>query len=330
MEGRLEHELQIKETISNLLSSMPDYVSDFYYKIQVSNEPTTCLQYIRIINRFLLYIKKDARDVTSDDIGKYFNEINFTKDRSGSIKKTTSSYKRNVWAALNNFFSYLKGKGDIDENPMKNIGKPKYSDKVEKKPLSISDLNDMLNAVKTGAGSDLAIKRQEKWKERDMLILALFMNTGMRNTALSEINVSDFSFEKKSLTIRDKRNKIEEYDLTYEMEKLLRSWLKKRDMILDGKKVDALFISAKRNRLAPRSIFDIINKYSEEALSYKISPHKLRGSFISIYYKASGYDIEATRKAVGHSSVATTSRYITQENKPRKEAVQYMSRNLKY
>jgi len=47
-----------------------------------------------------------------------------------------------------------------------------------------------------------------------------------------------------------------------------------------------------------------------------------------LYYEASSGDIEATRKAVGHASISTTSIYITQRNDARKEAIEFMTSEL--
>ena len=50
-----------------------------------------------------------------------------------------------------------------------------------------------------------------------------------------------------------------------------------------------------------------------EGLGYKISPHSLRTAFCTILYKKTG-DIEFVRRAVGHSSIETTQRYIVDDD----------------
>ena len=92
--------------------------------------------------------------------------------------------------------------------------------------------------------------------------------------------------------------------------------------------MNTLFISYHKRRLDGTDVYRIVKKYTEEALGTGISPHKLRAAFVSNFYKASGYDIEATRQAVGHASISTTSIYITRANNPRKDAVNFMEKNL--
>ena len=329
MKGRTEHAYRTRNNIKQLLEEMPKEVTDFYYIMQTSREPLTCLEYVRKINHFIKFAGTNFNKIDEAIVGKYFELIKDTNDSCGNIKESSFAYQKVVWTSLNHFFTYLSNKGVILENPMKLIERPKYDDNVKRIFISMDDLNSILHTVQTGAGSKKAISRQKKWKERDLLIMFLFMNTGMRKTALSEINVEDISFHDKSLIVIDKRRTQQVYDISNEMEQAITTWLSKREELLDGTECEALFITGSKTRISEKAIYNLVQKYSEEALGYAISPHKLRGAFISLYFKESGNDIESTRKAVGHKSVATTSRYISSKNNPRTEAINFMSKNLK-
>ena len=50
-----------------------------------------------------------------------------------------------------------------------------------------------------------------------------------------------------------------------------------------------------------------------------VSPHKIRAGVASILYEETK-DIEFVRRAIGHTNVATTQRYIRTENKEREKA----------
>ena len=330
MKGRLEHGIRAKKNIECLLNSMPKYVSEFYYNIQISKEPTTCLEYLRKIKLFLEFMDYDITGISDADIGRYFDKITTKTNQDGTIQETSFAYKKATWTVLNQFLSYLTKKKIIPENPMEETERPAQKDNVKRYFLSMDDLNLILSSVKNGAGSKKAIAKQKEWIERDLLILFLFMNTGMRKTALSEINLEDISFGERILTVTDKRNKTQVYNITDEMEEVIRIWLRKRDNLLNGEQQDALFISSLRKRMSERAIYDLVKKYSEEALGYAISPHKLRAAFVSLYYEASGGDIKATCEAVGHADISTTSIYIVKKNNSRADAMNFMSKNLKY
>lgn len=329
MSGRIEHENRTNNNIENILKTSPTLLKKYYLKIRTTKEPLTCLEYIRKINAFLNYINKDVNNIDIKDIDDYMNMIYYIKDNNGKERKSSSSYRQSVYAALNSFFGYLYSRGEIKENPMIEIDRPKSTDHVVRKALDMNDFNNILNTIKKGVGSDRAKIKQKKWIERDLLIMYLFMNTGMRKTALSEINIEDIDFNSKILTVIDKRNKKLEYNITEDLEQLINNWLVKRENLLEGKKLNALFISDKMNRISEKAIYNLVQKYSEGALGYSISPHKLRASFVTIFYQASGCDIKATSEAVGHSNIATTSLYIVNKNNSRKNAASYMSSKLK-
>lgn len=329
MSGRSEHEFRTNNNIEYILGDSSIYLKKYYLKIRVTKEPLTCLEYIRKIKSFLDYTKKDINTITIQDVDDYMNSIYYITDKKGNHRRSSSSYRQSVYAALNSFFNYLYSRGEISSNPMLEIERPKNTDHVIRKALDLKDFNNILDIIKKGVGSKTAKAKQRKWIQRDLLIMYLFMNTGMRKTALSEINIEDIDFDSKILTVIDKRNKKLEYNITDELEGLIKSWLIKREELLDGKKQDALFISDKMNRISERAIYNLVQKYSEGALGYPISPHKLRASFVTIFYQASGCDIKATSEAVGHSNIATTSLYIVNKNNSRKNAANYMSSNLK-
>ena len=329
MKGRLEHSLRTKKTIEKMLHELPECVSDFYYNIQISREPMTCLEYLRKIKAFLEYANCDVTEIDDKLVDRYFEKICFKINDEGEVVGETSfAYKKSVWTVLNIFFKYLVKKNVIAVNPIEDTNRPRQKDKIDRRFLTMEDLNKILNTVINGAGSHKAIAKQKDWMERDFLIMFMFMNTGMRKTALSEINIEDISFKEGSLKVIDKRNKEQEYIITEEMEYIINRWLKKREILLAGEKNDALFISSLRQRMSEKAIYNLVKKYSKEALGYEISPHKLRAAFVSLYYEASGGDIKATCEAVGHADVSTTSIYITKRNNSREGAQKFMSKGL--
>ena len=332
MKGRLENELKNNEKIKKILITMPKEVEMFYNSVRIGLESTTCLEYVRKIKRFLEYVNKDIKNITKIDIENYLNNIMYY-EKDEEIKKISFSYIKTNIIILNKFFSYLHNNNIIQSNPVVDINnnKPRGNDDVNRYSLSLDELNSMLEcAVKGDLSNRISRSKQENWKERDYAILYTFMSTGMRRTALSEINIDDISFEYKNLKIIDKRGKSFDYPITDEVEICLKDWLDKREKILSqkNKKTDALFISNRGTRLSGKEIYNIVKKYSEASLGRSVSPHKLRSSYITLVYNSTGYDLEAASKAVGHANVRTTSLYINSQKDPRKVASNYFSHNL--
>ena len=332
MKGRLENELKITQRIKTILMTLPDYMTDFYYTLQTSAEPSTLYEYVQKSKVFLEYVDKDIKEVTTTDIGRFLEKVKYTTDKNGQIKNTSFSYQRTYWFILNKLFVFLESKNIIVKNPMTGEAgiKPKKSkDNIVRPDIKMKELNAILDATRNGAGSSMAKTFQNDWRERDFLILYLFMLTGVRKTALSEINIEDISFEKRTITVIDKRNTVQIYNITKELEIAIKNWLKQRETLLGGIKCDALFISSRRTRLCSKAVSNLVKKYSKEGIGYQISPHKLRSAFITNYFEECGHDPEATRRAVGHSDISTTMRYLAGKNNSRVEAMNFMSKNLK-
>ena len=325
MNGRLEHSIRTNNNIQNILKDMPPYMTEYYYSITSSTEPKTCEDYIRKIKNFLLFLNKnihkiDLMSITDTDVGRYMQSIQ-TRVVDDQRVLTSFSYQKCVWTALNGFFNYIYQKNYISSNPMNIIRRPNKEDDVKHYALNIDDINKIISQVNIGAGSEYAKSRQKNWIKRDIAIFKLFICTGMRNAALSEINISDIDFDENTIKVTDKRNKKHVYYLQDKLRESLIDWINQRNKILNySNNTDALFISMQKNRMSEKAISNVIGKYSEEILGYKISPHKLRAVFGVTYYNASNGDIKATMEAMGHSSVTTTQRYINNKNNARMES----------
>lgn len=337
MEGRYQTNRKIETNIEQKLNSYPEYLSGWYYYLRASNkEISSCNEYIIKIVRFLEFINKDISkvnpsDITQDKIMKYMISCQKT-ERNGIVVNTSDSYKATVWYVLRNFLDYMRKYDYISKNYMDNIPKPKNNDKAridnERILLSEYDFNQILNAVKNGAGDEVSKSRQALYKERDIAIMLVFMYTGMRRTALSNINIEDIDFENKTLTVIDKGSKVQVYNLSDRVINAINDWLSKRETlkVIDQ---DALFISRLGKRMTGKSLYNLVEKYCEEALGKRISPHKLRSGFCSIMYNKTK-DIEKVRRMVGHANLATTQRYIVTDNQERKESTRIMDNLLSF
>ena len=330
MNGKLEVENKIEERIKHNLNGCPDYVYDWYMNLKANNNtPATCYDYLNKVKQMLMSYDNipDVKNLTQRHTIEYFDTIQKIKDRKGNIKYSSSSYQQSVWCALSNFFDYLHKIKLIPNNYMETIKRPKNKDeerlKQERVLLTKRDFHNILKMVDKGVGNPTAKKIQSKTRSRDKLIICLFMTTGMRKTALTEINIEDVDLDNKTLQVIDKGNKYHIYYLSDDVAAYINKWMEDRNKISNGNKSSALFISDSGKRLTGNAIVKIVQKYSDGALGYSISPHKLRAGFCSILYEEK-HDIEFVRRSVGHSQTRTTQRYIVTDNKEKKEASEIM------
>ena len=329
MDGRLEHKIRNEKVVTEMLEELPESVSQYYLSRASSKESKGCVEYVKKIKAFLSFLNSDTKSIdiskiTEDDISKYLHSIEQTTDRQGNVRETTFAYRKQVHSILKSFFEYLRKRKIIAENPMDCIERPTTKDVVKRVHLDSFDIHFLLECIDKGAGSDRSKNRQENWRLRDKAIIILLAMTGMRETALTEININDLDFFKGTIKVIDKRHKTHIYKMNETIRDALVEWIEDRETKLSIHQTDALFISNQRKRISVSTVVSIVEKYSLEGLGYKISPHKLRAAFCTILYEKTG-DIEFVRRAVGHSCIETTQRYIVDDDTAKDEAALIMS-----
>lgn len=330
MDGRLEHKIGNEKLIAKRLNNLPECVSQYYFSRSSSKESKGSVEYIKKIRAFLEFLNKDTKNIdvskiTEDDVSKYLHSIEQTTDKHGNIRETTFAYRKQVHSILNSFFEYLRKRKMIPENPMDCIERPKTKDVIKRKHLDAFDINFILECIDSGAGSDFAKNKSKPWRLRDKAIIVLLAMTGMRETALTEINMNDLDFLKGTIRVVDKRHKTHIYKMNETIRNVLADWIEDRNEKLSGQETDALFISNQKKRVSVCCVVQIVKKYSLEGLGYAITPHKLRAAFCTILYERTG-DIEFVRRAVGHSCIETTQRYVVDDDSARDEAAEIMTK----
>lgn len=334
MNGRMENDIKRNNKIKELLKELPEYISEWNsIMIATNNTSSSRLDYIRKIYKFLRFIDNDVMKIKPDQFTKskvdaYLSEIIYIKDLNGNIKETSDSYKGAIWCCLNNFFDFLVEYGYVKDNPINMKKKPKNKDldKINSKRIMLTedDFRNILMSVENGVGTQKAKTRQEKWQIRDKCIMLVFMTTGIRETALTEIDVSDLNFETQELIVLDKGDKTHVYYFEDEIIDCIKEWIKLRNIYFPNITNNALFVNYQGERISSKGVVKLVDKYCKDALGYHISPHKIRAGFCSIMYNQTK-DIEKVRRMIGHSNITTTQRYIVTNNDERRESSKMMS-----
>lgn len=316
MNGRIENELKIDRSIEEKLKSLPAFVSAWNLNMKASRKTAaTRRDYIAKVERFLTYIDSEATSVTPDRLNEqnvtaYFVSIQ-TKDECGELKYTSDSYQQTIWCCLSSLFDFLVESKQIPYNYMRMIAKPKNHDleriNEHRVRLDAKDFKRILKSVDREAG--------ESVRSRDKAILMVFMNTGMRKTALQSIMVEDINTEDHTLTVIDKGNKRHTYVLTDHVMAAIEEWMTDRKKYVAKKNDHHLFLSHRGTAMGSRTISDVVEKYAG------VSPHKLRSGYCSILYNKTG-DVEFVRRAVGHANAATTARYIVTSGEEKRKAAE--------
>lgn len=329
MNGRIQSEMKIEKTNDVRVKKMPSFVEGWYANMKASRKTAaTCRDYLRKIHNFLEFLNKDVvnvkpSDITEEAVTNYFLSIQ-TKEIDGEISYTSDSYQCSIWCCMDSFLKYLHRNNLISDNFIRNIDKPKNKDlyRINENRILLNekDFKSILNTIKS--------EKDDVIQKRDYALILLFMNTGLRRTAMSTVMINDFNLDERMLRVIDKGNKRHEYILNNDVIEAINEWLIVRDKLLyrinkKAKDNGYLFVSEVGNGISGDTISYTVEKYTKHAFGKSISPHKLRAGYCSILYNKT-HDIEFVRRAVGHSNVSTTQRYIVTAGEEKRRAAEIM------
>lgn len=336
--------------IRSITRELPQACSDFLRSIAVTTGTFTRLAYaidLRTFFHFLqtervafsdknltLWSDEDLSLVSQSDLTAYIEYLTYyfkTDDDSSEqpVKALVNhdlAIKRKL-CSIRSFYDFLFKNHRVPSNVTLLVPLPKIHEKPILR-LNRDEMIKMLNQAETGEGMTEGQKRYQKLTaKRDYAMLSLFLGTGIRVSECVGINLSDINMEENAfLVTRKGGNQVVLY-FPAEVATALGEYIEERTKIdtLPGHE-DALFLSLQKRRITQRAVQNIVKKYAAVAapLKPKISPHKLRSTFATNLYNATG-DIYLVADVLGHSSVDTTRKhYADMTDARRRMAAEYV------
>lgn len=314
--------------INKCLKDKPSYCKGFVNYLS-DTSITTKYTYLTYVLNFIKYIDKDVSEITMDDFLDYMSYIEYKEDG----EMTTPSYRIAQYSAIKKFCHYLYSTNRINSNYMEHVKRPKAYDtqKTIKKReigyLTKKEIDKYINNVEFNYFSSRERQISDEWNKRDLVIIKVFLYTGIRCSALLKLDVTDIDLNKKELVVTDKGSKVKEYSIPESLLDDLKDWLTIRKDILYKKGIDeeALFISNRGCRMNQSSVSRIVNKYSDCIKGKNITPHKLRATYGTQLYEATK-DVYFVQECMGHSNPKTTELYIRSKNENMKKASDIMDK----
>lgn len=305
MGGRLEKEDKAKEKMEKKLEDLPEVFSLFYNWMDAREKSyTTMDNYISHVVEFMNFYTKGKKNdkfyesVTDNDIEKFMTSIR-RKVINGEEIEIGDDIRAAKWSSLNTFFKFLSQKKHIASNPMLLTERPRIRTKHTVTYMTPKEIESVFQKIATEA--------RPMVKNRDACIVAMGLGTGLRVSAMVNINVEDVDFKANTIKVIEKGRKTREINFADSLRNLLLIWLKDRELYFDGQENGPLFISQLKNRMSVDSVEKLVKKYTNH-LPKKITPHKLRSS-AAMNLHGAGVDILTIASILGHENVATTQRY---------------------
>lgn len=180
--------------------------------------------------------------------------------------------------------------------------------KVPDAPIQPLPLADALKVIRKCPSDDLGI--------RDRAILMILLDTGIRASELTALDLDDFDLVSGQLLIRHgKGNKTRAVYAGKDTRKAMRSWLAIRDSYSD-----ALFISLDdKTRLTYSGLRWVILRRFENARVKPQGIHTFRRLF-ALTMLRNGTDIVTLSRLMGHSTTDILKKYLAQTDEDLREA----------
>lgn len=321
-----ERAKDLKVLTRNVLRELPEVCADFIRAIEPTTQPLTRYAYVNDLKLFFRYLvsesprfagmspaaitEADLDRITVRDLNIYLeylslyikNDTEITNENLGKMRKL---------ATLRSFYKYLFKNSLIHADVAQLIDMPKRHEKPIIR-MEIDEVARMLDLVESGEAMNEKQKAYNKHtRVRDLAILTLFLDTGIRVSELVGINISDVDFSINGFLVTRKGGNQTILYFSDEVEQALKDYLKLRNEItaVPGDE-DALFLSLQNKRISVRAVQMMVKKYATQAAPLKkhLSPHKLRSTFGTNLYHETG-DIYLVADVLGHSDVNTTRRH---------------------
>lgn len=320
MNGRLEKEIKAKHLMEEKLSELPDIFTSFYNWMEARDKTyTTMNNYVNHVIDFMNFYTKGKRNdnfyktVTDEDIEKYMTNIK-RRIVNGEEVETGDDIRAARWSSLNTFYKFLTQKKYIHENPMLQTERPKIRTEHNVTYMTPDEIKSVFDRIET--------EGRPMTKNRDLCIVALGLGTGLRVSAIVNINIEDIDFRTNTIKVVEKGRKVREIKFSRNLRNLLVVWIKDRELFFDGKDTGPLFISQKKNRMSDDSVQELVKKYTSH-LNKHITPHKLRSSAAMNLY-SSGVGILTIASILGHENITTTQRYTKAYEEEKQNATEVL------
>lgn len=178
------------------------------------------------------------KSIELEDLHKYLNYLS----KILSDKPTTRARKV---ATLKSFFNFLTHKKKVlEKNPAVELETPKLPKRLPKY-LSLDESLSLLHSV------------DGEFEKRDLCILTLFLNCGLRLSEL--VNINMYHIRGDILTVIGKGDKERSIYLNDACQKAIKEYIAVRPK--DVKERDALFISKRGTRIGKRTVEVLVKKY---------------------------------------------------------------------
>lgn len=219
---------------------------------------------------------------------------------AGQSESTKASTANRRLATIRKFYQWVLRLGKRPDDPCLGLSGARMAERIPH-TLSEQQVHELLLAPDTRQALGL----------RDRAMLETLYATGLRVTELTELRMNNLSLNDGVLRVdQGKGGKDRLVPLGQEALHWLERYLAEvRNDLLQGRRSDYVFVTARTDAMTRQSFWLIIKKYAVRAgIKAPLSPHVLRHAFAT-HLLNHGADLRVVQMLLGHADISTTQIY---------------------
>lgn len=294
-----------------------------YHETIKGQSPQTISEYyldLRMFLRFVVLMRNDMpiqtnldeitiqqidlefiRSITTNDIFDFLMYLSSDRITPSAEHGVSAATRARKLSSIKSFYKYLTVRTkQLPDNPVKDMEYPKLR-KALPKYLNLEQSTQLLASI------------QGPNQKRDLAIILLFLNCGIRRSELVGLNLSDVYADRIRVTGKGNKERIVYFGENCRL--ALADYLSERNKISDLRDNRALFISRDKNRISVSAVHRLVKKHLTAAGldADQLSAHKLRHTAATMML-AGGVDVRTLQEVLGHEHLNTTEIYTHIEN----------------
>lgn len=240
--------------------------------------------------KFIEELKLELNQISENDIFSFLVKL----ENNSNVSSATLS---RIISTIRSFHEYLFLNRITENDPSKNIKKPKVERKIEE-ILTKDEVDKILESPNdTVCGV------------RDKAILEVIYGTGIRVSELVSLNLDDLNLEYDYLQFKNlKTSRI--IPIGECAKKYLQLYIQNSRNVLEKRNQEALFLNATGERFSRQGIWKLIKKYAKEnGIKKNVTPNMLRTSF-AIHLLEKGANAKVVNQILGNSNLSSLQGYM--------------------
>ena len=247
--------------------------------------------YAEAVKQFTRFLKAKGMTTEVTRINRDYVEA-FIEDLLARCRPATA---HNRYRGLHRFFAWLVEEGEIKESPMRNMRPPR----LPEQPAPVLKEAEIKALLKACAGSNFAARR-------DMAIIRLLLDSGLRRNELAGLTVDDLDLDNQVATVMGKGRRLRTVPFGSKCARDLDRYLRARASHSDAARPE-LWLGT-RGPMTPSGIYQVVRDRAHQAGLGNKYTHLLRHTWAHLWMASGGSETDLMRLA-GWQSRAMLSRY---------------------